>query len=252
MFSNQPKSLVHRRKLTSPLALAMIASAMLIALIVPLAVLLPTAKSYRIPASPPPSDSISPLIKNAATIVIPAPKPHDRKNVVAHERSWVVQTGRKDPYNPAEDRKLAISLFMPLSEKNCTAYCDDTYMPDKTAKASNSQFFGNEGAGVFEGLGFQSCCAASIPIDTKGMRVMVLEPGLGTSRLMYNQLARQLSSLGMAVVTIDHPFEAPIVEFEDRIGVKAAPAPAIEMNLDAFTISTEWNCEYFLYLVYGI
>ncbi|KAF2641924.1 hypothetical protein P280DRAFT_424534 [Massarina eburnea CBS 473.64] len=188
--------------------------------------------------------ALSTLFQVASSITIPAPKPNGRNHVVAHERSYLVEAGRDDQYNPGHDRKLAISLFLPVLESQCTQYCDHAYMPDKTAKVSNLQFFGHEGAGMFEPLTFKSCCASSSPIDTKDMRVIVLEPGAGTSRLMYTQLGRQLASLDVAVVLIDHPGEASIVEFEQHVGVQAAESPTIaniQVTLDEFNINTRWD-----------
>ncbi|KAF1952261.1 hypothetical protein CC80DRAFT_552684 [Byssothecium circinans] len=179
-------------------------------------------------------------------VTIPAPKPEGQKHVVAHEHSYLVQTRRKDQYNPVVDRKLAISLFILVLKEHCLSYCNDAYMLNKTSKVSNLQFFGNGSVGIFESFSFQSCCASSALIETKGMKVVVLEPGAGTSRLLYTLLARQLAALNVAVVTIDHPYDSPIVEFEDHIGAEAGESPALVEDtetetLDAFSIGTEWN-----------
>ncbi|CAI6336410.1 unnamed protein product [Periconia digitata] len=178
------------------------------------------------------------LLSPSTATKIPAPKPHGRDRTVAHQRSWVVQTERRDS-------KLAISLFIPLLEKHCTKYCEHAYMPRDTSKAANAQFFGNENADVFESLTFDSCCAGSTPIETREMKVLVLEPGANVSRMIYNQLARQLASLDIAVVTIDRPHDAPVVEFEDSVGVPSTGNRMIKneggLNLDAFSVSKEWN-----------
>lgn len=47
-------------------------------------------------------------------------------------------------------------------------------------------------------------------------------PGLGYSRLTYNVIAQSIASSGYIVVTIDHPYDAPIVEYPGGTLVFAA------------------------------
>lgn len=43
----------------------------------------------------------------------------------------------------------------------------------------------------------------------------MFSPGAGTPRLYYGALAQSLARSGYAVITIDHPYDADVVEFPD-------------------------------------
>jgi len=91
------------------------------------------------------------------------------------------------------------------------------YMPPQTAKIANEQFIeGNErDAGVFEAMTYSSCISSSSGGggDVSKVPVVVLEPHVDTSRLMYSTMARYIAANGAAVVVIDHPGDASIVQF---------------------------------------
>ncbi|KAF2683851.1 hypothetical protein K458DRAFT_304443 [Lentithecium fluviatile CBS 122367] len=175
------------------------------------------------------------LPEGAHGIAIPAPAPHGKSFTVAHARSSFVDSSRKDPYNDSEDRKLAYSLFLPVNKNECTKQCSNAYMPDLTAKKTNAQFFGDENAKIFEQFTFDSCCASSNDINAGAFPVVVFEPAVGTSRLLYNQLARQVSAVGTTVVLIDHPYDASIVEFDGLTAINGT------VDLDAFEVSKNWD-----------
>ncbi|KAI4595231.1 hypothetical protein KJ359_007207 [Pestalotiopsis sp. 9143b] len=52
--------------------------------------------------------------------------------------------------------------------------------------------------------------------------LLIFSPGFGQSRLVYNAMAQSLASEGYVVVTIDHPYDADVVEFPDGNYVLAA------------------------------
>jgi dienelactone hydrolase len=52
--------------------------------------------------------------------------------------------------------------------------------------------------------------------------IVIFSPGLGISRLVYSGIAQSLASQGYAVVTVDHPYDAAIVEYPDGTYVLAA------------------------------
>jgi hypothetical protein len=171
----------------------------------------------------------------ALGITIPAPVPHNKTWTVAHTRSSLVDSSRKVPYNESGDRKLAYSLFLPVDKAACEKQCPNSYMPDQTAKKSNLQFFGNDKANFFEQLSFDSCCSTLGDIDAGAYLLVVFEPAVGTSRLVYNQLARQVSAIGTVVVLIDHPYDASVVEFE------GSPVIHGTVDLDGFQVNQDWN-----------
>ena len=153
--------------------------------------------------------------------------------MVAHTRSSLVDSNRKDPYNESQERKVAFSFFMPVYGKNCTATTNDEYASDLTAKACNLQFFGDKDAGVFDELFFKSCTSDTNETVADDHPLIIFEPAFGTSRLLYSQLSRQLSANGAYVVTIDHPYDAPLVEFADSGAIERNGA----IKLDVFKVN---------------
>ncbi|KAF3025098.1 hypothetical protein E8E14_014579 [Neopestalotiopsis sp. 37M] len=52
--------------------------------------------------------------------------------------------------------------------------------------------------------------------------LLLFSPGFGQSRLVYNAMAHSVASEGYIVVSIDHPYDANVVEYPDRSYVRAA------------------------------
>jgi hypothetical protein len=88
-------------------------------------------------------------------------------------------------------------------------------MPPETAGITNEQFIvgGKLDAGVFETMRYTVCCGSSVPINASSIPVVVFEPHVNTSRLLYSNMARFISANGVAVILIDHPGDASIVQF---------------------------------------
>ncbi|KAK7182577.1 paf acetylhydrolase [Paraphaeosphaeria sporulosa] len=156
---------------------------------------------------------------------------------VAHSRSFLIDSSRKDPYNNTEDRKVAYSIFMPVFAEACSESIDNGYMPTLTAEASNLQFFDDESAGIFDALHFNSCSKNTDKYNADHFPLLIFEPAVGTSRFMYNQLARQLSANGAHVVTIDHPYDANIVEFPGSDPIRNGGS----VSLDPFQVNKPVN-----------
>jgi hypothetical protein len=121
----------------------------------------------------------------------------------------------KDVYKPDQDRRTMVSLFMPVAKDSCSNECQNSYMPPDTAGIANEQFIfgGKRDAGVFETMSYTVCCGSSTLIDASKIPVVVLEPHVDTSRLLYANMARYISANGVAVILIDHPGDASIVQF---------------------------------------
>jgi hypothetical protein len=147
-------------------------------------------------------------------ILIPNPdSEHKYKSTVA-EFSLVDKT-HDDPWDKTKNRKIMVSLFMPVPVSDCTTECVHPYMGRETAKTTNNQFFGDINKGVFERMDYLFCCNVREPIDASEIPVVVLEPHVDTSRLMYTNLARYMTANNVAVVLIDHPHDSAIVEFNN-------------------------------------
>ncbi|KAI4649066.1 uncharacterized protein J4E78_008584 [Alternaria triticimaculans] len=156
------------------------------------------------------------LPQNVHSIEIPgADNNHNYQVAVSHFP--LTDSTKKDAYHPDGDRRIMVSLYMPVPRKQCSAMGTQEYMPPQTAKIANEQFVeGNErDAGVFETMTYSSCVSSNGGGggDVSKVPVVVLEPHVDTSRLMYSTMARYIAANGAAVVVIDHPGDASIVQF---------------------------------------
>ncbi|KAF2149222.1 alpha/beta-hydrolase [Myriangium duriaei CBS 260.36] len=134
---------------------------------------------------------------------------------------------RLDPYaaalNITEKRHVMVSSFYPTGPSNhCAAY-NSTYWPAATARFYEQQYapLGLPN-GTISSLKLQFCHAQYHHNAKLHLPVVLFSPGLGGSRLLYSAMAQSLASQGYIVVTIDHPYDANIVEFPDGSTVLAA------------------------------
>ncbi|KAF2827909.1 hypothetical protein CC86DRAFT_201720 [Ophiobolus disseminans] len=168
-------------------------------------------------------------------LLIPGPDAkHPSKGAVASFA--LVDKSRKDPWDGG-DRKIMVSLFMPVPASSCSSECEQPYMGRHTAEIANEQFFGDKKKGVFEKMGFNACCSTRQSTDASKIPVVVLEPQTDTSRLLYVNLARYMTANNVAVVLIDHPHDSSVTEF---------PGSDTAFNsgstgLSSFSPLTAWN-----------
>lgn len=150
----------------------------------------------------------------------------------------LTDASRLDPYAPSESphaRKLMISVFIPMD--NSTAPCTQDLVPYMTPLVAgdfdNLAMTAGLPNGTFSELNMKICktfandgCMKS----HKGRRgtdrilrpLLLFSPGFGQSRLVYNAMAHSVASEGYIVVSIDHPYDANVVEYPDRSYVRAA------------------------------
>ncbi len=130
----------------------------------------------------------------------------------------LVDETRLDPFAPdCRPRAVMLSLFYPVnlrSEYNLT--CLSEYMPAVTATFEDQKYspFGLL-IGSFEKLSLQVSCKNSSVYHHNDYPVVLFSPALETSRLLYNAIAQSVASSGYIVASIDHPYDADIVEFPD-------------------------------------
>jgi hypothetical protein len=183
------------------------------------------------------------LFGSSHAIMVPdADRLHNHKVAISHFP--LTDLVHKDPYTPDLDRRTMVSLFMPVTKDSCSNECQNSYMPPETAAITNEQFIidGKRNAGVFESMRYTVCCGSSTPIDASTIPVVVLEPHVNTSRLLYANMARYISANGVAVILIDHPGDASIVQFS----ASRTLALSIVYNngtvpLSNFSPLTAWN-----------
>lgn len=126
---------------------------------------------------------------------------------------------RVDPFAPCchQPRRLVLTLFQPT---NCTTTKQKPYMPPATA-ALYDTMFSSLGIpnGTFEAFRLEMCPS---PPKNTDFPVVLFSTGLGGSRLTYSVLCQWVASIGFNVVSIDHTYDAPIVEFPDGSFILAA------------------------------
>ena len=170
----------------------------------------------------------------AASNKVPLPVDIDGHavNVKTHE---LVDYSRRDPWaNQSQPRRLMVSVFaaQPLNA-TCSPGLYAPYMPAKTAAfedselasygAPNGTFFRPELPICEEGGCSHLLSHSSSRQDPQQhFPTALFSPGLGESRLLYNAICQSVASSGFNVISIDHPYDADIVEFPDGELVYAA------------------------------
>ena len=131
---------------------------------------------------------------------------------------------RLDPFAPTNtSRVLMVSVYSPIPSSQCSNLSSTEYMPDKTANFYD-QTYGPLGipAGTFGSLKLQICTQIHRKYRPRQYPVLLFSPGLGNSRLEYGAIAQSVASNGYVVISIDHTYDAPIVEFPDGSVIFAA------------------------------
>lgn len=153
--------------------------------------------------------------------------------------STLTDETRMDPFAPTDApekrRRLQVSTFVPLNTTitPCAArtapYMTPLVAADYGVLASTAGLPNSTFASLTvhsceippakpcarSGIGRREATQASRPL-------LIFSPGFGQSRLLYSAMARSLASEGYIVVTVDHPYDATVVEFPDGSFVQAA------------------------------
>ncbi|KAH9872511.1 hypothetical protein IAQ61_005347 [Plenodomus lingam] len=141
---------------------------------------------------------------------------HPFKVAVSHF-SLTDNTPRPSYASGTPARTIMASLFMPVARDACASECRNIYMPGKTARASDEQFILNTTGPVFGTMEYNACCGnKNSTIDASKLKVVVLEPQVDTSRLLYVNMARFISANGVVVILLDHPGDSRITEFDGK------------------------------------
>ncbi|CAO2652338.1 Nn.00g006210.m01.CDS01 [Neocucurbitaria sp. VM-36] len=178
----------------------------------------------------------------SCAILIPPPDSSTHGYKVAVSHFPLTDAAHKTPHNQAEDRQVMVSMFIPVNMSDCTNECEISYMPPQTARIANGQFLLNATEGVLEKIGYKVCCGTSAAVDASKLPVVVLEPHVDTSRLLYTNLARYMSANGVAVVLLDHPGDTSIVEFPHSDTSSARTMyNSGNVALSNFSPITKWN-----------
>lgn len=138
--------------------------------------------------------------------------------------SELIDSSRQDPFDPAHgQRALMVSIFHPIHHSSKSQTYLASYLPPATAAFEEAAFtaYGIPN-GTLSSLKLQlsspyssSQYSYSYSHRSRSLHhpVVIFSPALGTSRLFYNFLAQSIASAGYIVVTIDHPYDADVVEY---------------------------------------
>ncbi|KAK9766008.1 hypothetical protein K7432_005239 [Basidiobolus ranarum] len=122
----------------------------------------------------------------------------------------LVDHKRIDPYAPgSQKRALMIQIFYPA--KNTNNYPISPYVPELTGQYMNKLF--RLPNSTLQAL--QTHIHLGAPIAQSDSPIVLFSPGLGTSRYLHTSLLTDIASRGYLVVSIDHPYDAHVVEFPD-------------------------------------
>jgi len=139
---------------------------------------------------------------------------------VASSTMELVDTSRNDTYAPVpEHRRIMVSAYYPATSlKKCQPVILP-YMTSATA-AAYDQMYAPLGIpnGTFASFELSTCAFPRKDRSRKfnGFPIILFSPGLGNSRLMYGAMAQSLASHGFVVITMDHAYDAAIVEYPDK------------------------------------
>ncbi|SCN98428.1 related to PAF acetylhydrolase family protein [Fusarium fujikuroi] len=158
----------------------------------------------------------------------------------------LIDESRWDPYAPIDipqKRRVLISTFAPVDtqENSCPhGEVNVPYMPPKTGDV-----FGRQAeamglpSGVFEDLQLKFCRLPDVNRLQKHalkngtkLPVVIFFPGRGVSRLMYSSMARSVASHGYIVITVDHAYDASIIEYPDGTDITGVVGEANKTVLE--------------------
>lgn len=136
----------------------------------------------------------------------------------------LIDDGRHDPFAGDNNtaRSVMVTGFYPVV--GCRKNHTEPYMPPATAAFQDAKFatFGLPN-GTFESLVLGTCeSTLKSTCSISALPVVLFSGALGTSRHFYNSMLQSVAASGYYVISIDHPYDADIVEFPDGKVITAA------------------------------
>ncbi|KAM3433011.1 hypothetical protein NHJ13734_006617 [Beauveria thailandica] len=174
----------------------------------------------------------------AAAILVPGPSgPY----AVAYRTLLLTDHARQDPYaSTPQSRRVPVSAYLPVSAP-CPNKQTLPYMtPAVAAHYAQTAVEIGLANDSFAKLSMEYCsleklCGKGEKRTTrKSFPLVLYDTGLGIARSLYGAKARDLASQGYLVVTVDHPYDADIVEFPDGSVVKSVEFNGTEPEIIKF------------------
>lgn len=155
------------------------------------------------------------------------PKPNGPYNTRITSAKLVDQT-RLDPFAPNRtQRAVMVTVFYPIkSSSDCDPLHTVNYMPPATAHFWDSEFadYGVTNA-TLEDFKISACrlnATVKPSCPSNDQPIVIFSSGMLVSRQLYSAMAQTVASHGYIVITVDHPYDAYIVEFPDGTLIYAA------------------------------
>ncbi|EUC48304.1 hypothetical protein COCMIDRAFT_34180 [Bipolaris oryzae ATCC 44560] len=144
----------------------------------------------------------------------------------------LTDTDRLDPFiNDGRSRSIVVSSFYPVLK--CTSKGTKPYMPPQTAAFMDEKFsvYGLPN-GTFSSFEFEACNTPTAQdlCPTPALPLVLFSSALGTSRYLYSIMLQSIASSGYLVVSIDHPYDADIVEYPNGTIITGVDIPDDKIN----------------------
>ncbi|GAA2188328.1 alpha/beta hydrolase [Micromonospora lupini] len=167
----------------------------------------------------------------------PALPPPSGSHDVGVRRIRLVDHDRRDPWRPDSDRTLMVDVHYP-ADAGPRSLAHYAVAPATTEFGSLARAPGEE-----QRLGlvaddvnwmFRTHSHEWAPPASGSFPVLVGSPPPGVMRTAYTGVAEELASHGYVVISIDHPFDAPVVDlYPTRRVIEPTDAVATVMRLEA-------------------
>ncbi|KAI0533519.1 hypothetical protein GGR58DRAFT_516842 [Xylaria digitata] len=154
-------------------------------------------------------------LQASAASVVPLPKLKGPYKVGTSVLE-LIDSSRTDPFAPTiQPRDLVISLFYPTESK---AECNlALQFPPLTAAYIDEVY--NDTKASAERILTQSCLDS--PLSHPELPLLLFGPGLGNYRTYYSAELEEIASHGWNIVSVDHPYDARVVEWPNGHAVYA-------------------------------
>lgn len=157
---------------------------------------------------------------------------------VDSKSTQLTDKSRVDPYSPKnESRSIVVTSFAPVHCGNSQVV---PYLLPKIAQiAGQGLGFPNNTLDLFRLSSFsgnQQPLGQSKNHTKEDLPVIIFSPGLGSSRFLYANLLQEVASMGFAILSIDHPYDAGAVELTDgrvipmRMGINKNLSQALDVR----------------------
>lgn len=161
-----------------------------------------------------------------AQIKIPSNGPYS----VSISTAKLTDPTRIDPWDPNNGtRSIMTSLFYPIPKSSCRKHCSTPYMSGLTASVvEQTAGLPNGTASAFQ---LDTCCkVSSRRPNPSTIPLVIFSHGLGSSRFLHSAQIQALAASGYAVLAIDHPYDAVVVEFPNDPPVYGTLAGKLATN----------------------